>query len=181
MAKAQEIAHKIGATKEQYEGYMQQEFESAAEILGGQTDTAQAQWDADEKEIRARLGAAREERVHIANRLIAEICKGDEGKERQLSLLKKFQHDPDFIEFASDCGAKLISHKALIAELTVNTPGENEKRIAEINATPGFIIKDAEGKFLADTNPTQKKALLEERQRLTEETYPEARPARPGY
>lgn len=181
MAKAQEIAHKLGATKEQFEAYMNHEIETATQMLSGQQDAQQAQWDADEKEIRERLGAAREERVHVANRLIAEICKGDEGKERQLALLKKFSHDPDFIEFASDCGAKLVAHKALVAELKQDTPAEGKKKMDELRATPGYITADPEtGRLLKDTDPARHKRITEEITTLVQETYADARPERTG-
>ena len=178
LTKIKDRAYKLGASQEQLAGYLAGEFESMPELMQSQEEAAQKKWDEDETDIRTRLGAAREERIHIANRLIAEVCGGDAGKERQVALLEKYGHDPDFIEFASDCGAKLVSHKALIGELTLDTPKEAIAKIAELRATPGFVTADkATGKYLQETDPAKKQAILADIDRLTKEAYPDARPA----
>jgi len=178
LEKARAIAHKLGVTQAQFEGYMKAEGEAAMELLAGQdTVDETAKLNADQ-ELRKRFGGAYDERMHIANRLVSEICP---EPSKQFNLLQKFGNDPDFIEFVSDAGAKLVEHKGLIAELTMLTPRENEKKMDALRATPGFLMVDpATGKFLHDTDPARHKGIIAEIDRLVKETYPETRPARRG-
>jgi hypothetical protein len=180
LEKARQVAHKLGITQAQFEGYMAAEIEAAKEMLGGQDEADQLARQTADKDLRTRFGGAYDERMHVANRLVEEICRGDADESRKIALLQKFGNDPDFIEFTSDCGAKLVEHKGLIADLTQQTPKEKESRMAELRATPGFIIPDKDGKYLNDTDPQKKKAIMAEINRLTVEAYPDARPARLG-
>jgi hypothetical protein len=180
MQKGQDYAHKLGITQDQFEGWMQFEINNAKDLLAGEDQNEDLARQEADKELRTRFGGAYDERMHVANRLVADICKGDADESRKISLLQKFGNDPDFIEFVSDCGAKLVEHKALIADLTQQTPKEKEARLAELRATPGFVLPDKDGKYLADTDPQKKKAIMAEIDKLTLEAYPDARPARLG-
>jgi len=180
IAKIQQKAHALHATQGQLDAYLKDEF---ADILQANVD-AKEQQAVDKQnaidEMRKRFAGAFDERMHIANRLIAEICKGDANESRKIALLEAFGNNPDFIEFASDCGAKLVEHKALIAEMTHDTPKEALAKLAELRATPGFTIPDEKGELLQNTNPAKKKAIMAEIEKLTYEAYPETRPKRPG-
>jgi len=178
---AKEIAHKLGITQAQFEGYMKAELEAAGLAVQGAEEQQALDMQNGIDEMRKRFGGAYDERMHIANRLVHEICKGDADESRKIALLEAFGNNPDFIEFVSDCGAKLVEHKALIAEMTQDTPKEAVAKLDELRATPGFITADpATGKLLAETDPAKKKAILAEIDKLTLQAYPETRPPRPG-
>lgn len=171
--RAKGIAHKLGITQAQFEGYMQAELEAAGLAMQGAAEQAALDKQNSLDEVRERFGAAYDERMHIANRAISELCKDEE---KQMMLLEKFGNDPDFIEFASTCGSKLVEHKALIAEMTVSTPTEALAKLAELRATPGFLGPDSNGDLLRDTDPAKKEFIMSEIERLTLEAHPEARP-----
>jgi len=176
--KARAIAHKLGVTQAQFEGYMKAEAEAATELLAGEDKATEAAKQSANDELRRRFGGAYDERMHVANRLVSEICP---EPSKQFNMLQKFGNDPDFIEFVSDCGAKLVEHKALIAEITRATPKEAESKMAELRATPGYLMVDkTTGKLLKDTDPAKHKAITDEITKLVKETYPAARPARTG-
>ena len=178
MTKARQLADALNATQEQFETYMKLDADAERQAILG----AGEQHDLDVKnaddELRKRFGNAYDERMHVANRLIEEVCQSDE--ERKFRLLKALDN-ADVAEFVSDCGAKLVSHKALIADITRATPKEAEVKMAELRATPGYVLPDAEGKLLSNTDPTKYKAITEEIATLVKDTYPDARPARPAY
>jgi len=167
MDKAKALAHKLGATQEQFAGYMQDEIQNTIELLKGDDEALAKEREDAIKDLHKRFGGAYDERMHLSNRMVSEMCKDDPSK--QMRILGKFGNDPDFIEFCSDAGAKLVEHKVLIGQLTGSTPKENEKRLAELRMTPGFMIPDAEGKLLSDTNPFKHKQILEEIDRITNE------------
>jgi len=132
-------AFELGATQKQFDAYLKNEIEQVKTLLAEEDKRdLQAKQDA-EKALRTEFGGAYEERIHVANRLIAEAFSKEEDK---MNFLEKFGSDPDFIRFASRVGAKMGEHSALIAQLTQKTTGEVQKRIAELNATPGYMSLD---------------------------------------
>jgi hypothetical protein len=129
MADARKIAHELGVSQKQFEAYMKHEMESATRLLAEQEQLDEQQKLNAKEELKKRFGGAYDERMHVANRLVSEIMP--EG-EKRMAFLEKFGNDPDFIEFVSNAGARLVEHKALVAELTQDTPGDAQAKIKEL-------------------------------------------------
>lgn len=165
MANIRKLAHAEGFSQKQFAAYLKNEVESSLKILEGQDQERQRQRDEDELALKKEWGAAYDERLHVGKRLVAEMFGNDETG--RLAFLEKFGNDPDFIRFAATAGAKLVEHKALIATYEgVNSPKEALAKIAQLQATPGYMAYD--GSF---TTADGKRGALsaEERQRITDQ------------
>ena len=163
------LAHEIGATNEQFAAYMQKSMERDAQLLQQQADAQRQAVQSAEDSLRKEFGAAYDQRIHVANRLVSEALPNEES---QMAFIEKFGADPDFIRFASVVGSRLVESKALVAELSTDTPGEAQKKIDQLMASPGYMdvndkVMDAnqrqaltdqilELKRMATTNPTRR-------------------------
>lgn len=166
---AKAIAHKIGASQKQFAAFMEYDQEQAAKIRKEQGEAkAKEKRDAEGK-LRQEFGGAYDERMHVANRIVAEALTDEEEK---MAFLEKYGNEPDFIRFASIVGSRMTEHKALIATLTTNTPGEAETKIKELRARPGYLSMNS-------AMPTEERESITAQIRvLTKQAYPE--PAKAG-
>ena len=169
VAEQAKLAHEIGATNEQFAAYMQKSMEHDAQLIQQQDEAQRQATQAAEDVLRKEFGAAYDQRIHVANRLVSEALPNEEA---QMAFIEKFGADPDFIRFASVVGSRLVESKALVAELSTDTPGEAQKKIDSLMAAPGYMdINDKvmsaserqsitdqilELKRMATTNPTRR-------------------------
>ena len=137
---SQEIAHKIHATKAQYEIFMQADAEQTAQAIAEQKQEIERKHDENILALKKEWGEAYPERQHVVKRLIAEAFGNNEtGK---MDFLQKFAGDPDFVRFAAVIGSRMVESKALVAELTNQTPNEAAAKIKQLRATPGYLSLD---------------------------------------
>lgn len=178
-----EMAHAEGFTQKQAEAMLKHDMGTTLKLLedqekAEQTETAEAKRKTEEV-LDKEFGAAKAERIHVANRLVSEIFGND--KDGELAFLEKFGNDVDFIRFASKAGAKLIEHKALVAEYQgKNTPAEAQVKIRQLQNTPGYLSYD--GSF-SRQDGTRGQLSAEERNAITEqirEQYKLAYPEKSG-
>ena len=148
------LAHEIGATNEQFAAYMQKSMERDAQLLQQQVDAQKQAVQSAEDSLRKEFGAAYDQRIHVANRLVSEALPNEES---QMAFIEKFGSDPDFIRFASVVGSRLVESKALVAELSTDTPGEAQKKIDSLMATPGYM--DVNDKIMS---ASQRQALTDQ-------------------
>lgn len=163
MKRAMEVAHKIGVSQKQFDAYMQDQFAQAADFIKEQDAADEEAKTHAEENLRKQLGGAYDERMHISNRVVEEAFAGKD--EAKLAFLEKFGNDPDFILFASVVGAKLVESKALVAQLTTNTPGEAKDQ-----------IKVIEGKLYdrGDMPDSERESLQAELRKLYKVAYPDS-------
>lgn len=165
MATARKLAHAEGFSQKQFAAYLKNEVDSSLKILQGQDQEEARQRDEGELALKKEWGAAYDERLHVAKRLVAEAFGNNEGG--RLAFLEEFGNHPAFIRFAATMGAKLVEHKALIATYEgVSSPAEAQAKISQLRGTPGYIAYD--GSY---TTADGKRAVLnaEERQRITDQ------------
>ena len=169
VAEQAKLAHEIGATNEQFAAYMQKSMERDAQLIQQQAEARTQAVRSAEDTLRKEFGAAYDQRIHVANRLVSEALPNEEA---QMDFIEKFGSDPDFIRFASVVGGRLVESKALVAELSTDTPGEAQKKINQLMATPGYMdvndkVMSADQrqaltdqildlKHMATTNPTRR-------------------------
>jgi len=154
VAEQAKLAHEIGATNEQFAAYMQKSMERDAQLLQQQVDAQKQAVQSAEDSLRKEFGAAYDQRIHVANRLVSEALPNEES---QMAFIEKFGSDPDFIRFASVVGSRLVESKALVAELSTDTPGEAQKKIDSLMATPGYM--DVNDKIMS---ASQRQALTDQ-------------------
>jgi len=140
VGKARELAHKLGISNAQFTAYMQHEMQEAAVLLETKATEEGRVKQAAEQALRTEYGAAFDERMHVAKRLVAEAIPNEEGR---MAFLEKFGNDTDFIRFASVVGARLVEHKALVANLTEDAPGDALHQIKELQRKPGYMSADS--------------------------------------
>jgi len=134
---AKEFAHKIGISKTQFNAYMQNEFEVARQVIAESNAEQQRVYDENVLALKQEWGEAYLERQHVVKRVIAEAFGAKEAEKN--AFLQKFSGDPDFVRFAANIGERLVESKALVAELTQDTPGQANTKIAELRKTPGYL------------------------------------------
>lgn len=147
LARARERAHNLGVSQKQFADYIQGEVDEAMQLLREQEEAEQKARDGAEATLRKAFGAAYDERMHVAKRVVAEVFPNEETR---MEFLAEFGNNPAFIQFASTLGARLVEHKALVAELTKDTPGDTQRKIDELRKTPGYLApyRDANGKLI---------------------------------
>jgi hypothetical protein len=150
---AKKFAYSIHATQQQFQEYLKFDMQKVKGLMA-EDDQALVQERQDaQKNLRTEFGAAYDERIHVANRLIQEAFPKEEDR---MGFLEKFGNDVDFIRFASRVGARMSEHTALIGELTQKTPNEIQGQIAKLRATPGYMQISSD-------------MTKEDRQRITDE------------
>lgn len=163
---ARQAAHEAGLTPKQFAAIMdfdRKRYESAAQQHVA--DAASAV-EAAEKALRARWGAAYDERLHIANRIVAEnVPEADKA-----AVLAAIGNNPVVADFLATVGKKFMEDGTVRPGAAVTgalTPAEIRGKITELEATPGFIITNAvTGTSLRQTNPAQYQRLIRDRDAL---------------
>jgi len=130
--------HKAGLTQEQVDIVMavdQKRLVKGLEQLKAQEEAASKE---AETALRTRWGPAYDERLHIANRMIAENVANEEEKAELLSLIGNKVRIADFL---ATIGKKFMEGKLITGgvQSTQMTPQEHETRGRELMETPGFI------------------------------------------
>lgn len=133
---AKQRAHQLGITDKQFAEYMQGEITEAARQVEQQAQQRQQERQNAEQALRQEFGGAYEQRMHVANRLITEAMPNEEER---MAFLERYGNDPTIIRLASTVGSRLTESKAMVAELTQKTPQEAQKRIRELQNTPGYL------------------------------------------
>jgi hypothetical protein len=165
---SRERAFKLGITEKQYNQYMQDEIADTLKLLSDQDEvdlkaSREAKLNA-EKELRGELGAAYDERMHIANRIITEAIpkEGD-----RVAFIEQYGNEVPIIRLLSNIGSRMSEHTAMIDELTQKTPNQLDTRIKELRATPGYM------QIGSDMPADERQRITDEIQSLTKKLYPE--------
>jgi hypothetical protein len=148
---------------------MSNEVKEVGELIEAEEQaTIQARNDA-ENALKKEFGGAYDERMHVANRLVAEAFPKEEER---MNFLEEFGNNSNFIRFASKVGARMAESSALVADLTQKTPSEAQARIKELKATPGYMALDG-----TMTQPERDKITAEIRELYKEISEAAARTA----
>jgi len=155
------LAHKIGLTQGQVEQLSN--FQNVRTIAGiaNADQQATADHEAAEERLRAEFGAAYDERIHLANRLIKDTVEVGEEREELLSIIG---NNPVVIKWIAEMGGKLVESRSVDTRINQQTPGEMQTEIAELTATPGYM-----NGVMKRTNLMGFKALHDKITRLYEE------------
>jgi hypothetical protein len=138
-----------------------------ARMLGMQQamEDAQVQAKADTEEaLKKQWGAAYDERMHLANRMISENAT-DNNKEAVLDVIG---NNPIVADFLANMAKKFVEHKIISADINTPTPLDAKAQADTLRNTPGYINGE-----LAQTSPSRYKQITNEITALMEQAYPE--------
>ena len=136
-------------------------------IMAGMDAIAKAQQAEKEATILAlkeKWGAAYDERLHLANRMIEENT--DEAS--KAAVLESIGNSPVVADFLANIAKKFVEHKIINASITQSTPVEALARAEELRRTPGYISGE-----LYKTSPASHASITAEIAKIMEKAYPE--------
>lgn len=155
---AKELFHKIGLTPKQAAALS--DFNNSRLVEGTKFLAAEEARAVEEATIalKAEWGEAYDERLHVANKLIADNVPDGPKKD---AILKRIGNDPHVAEFLANVGMKFEEHRLIAGgddgRSGAMTPAQAQLRIEELAATPDF----ATGKLM-QVNPAAAKRIQSE-------------------
>jgi hypothetical protein len=158
------LAHSHGLRPETVQALMELDD---ARMLGMRQamENAAIQKTADcEEALKKQWGGAFEERMHLANRMIAENAT-DENKEEVLNAIGS---NPIAADFLANMAKKFVEHKVISADINTPTPLDAKAQADDLRNTPGYISGE-----LANTSPAKYKQITQQITALMEQAYPE--------
>lgn len=159
------VARKLGLSKKQWQGLVGWDNSELKLSIADSDKLDESELKTAEDTLKEKLGMSYEESLHNVNVLINTTT--EEGENRA-EFIKEFGRNPKFVLWANEVAKKMISHEALIAEVTQKTPKEALVKIDELNATPGYI----DGTLQRD-NPLAATQITKEIEELYKQAYPE--------
>ena len=123
----------------------------------------QAKSDAEET-LKKQWGAAYDERIHLANRMVSENAS-DTNKE---AILNSIGNDPVVADFLANMAKKFVEHKIISADVSTPTPLDALAKADELRSTPGYVTGE-----LANTSPAKYKQITQQISGLMQQAYPE--------
>lgn len=115
--------------------------------------------------LKKQWGGAYEERLHLANRMIAENASEDNKAE----VLNAIGANPIVADFLANMAKKFVEHKIINADINTPTPLDAKAQADTLRQTPGYISGE-----LANTSPSRYKQITQEITALMEQAYPES-------
>ena len=162
---AKELFHKIGLTQAQADAlfaFDQKRYSDA--MQGNEASSEQATKDA-EAALRSKWGAAYDERLHIANKMIADNT--DDSNREQ--VLASIGNNPMVADFLANIGKKFMEGGLVDGVSTsINTPLEAKAKADELRSTPGYLNGQ-----LAKANPSMHARITEQITEQMKLAYPE--------
>ena len=141
VTEAIEALHKAGATQQVFETVMALDAKRINEALAATDKEKEQELASAKAALEQKWGAAYDDRMHLANRMIAENVASEESKSR---LLEKIGNDPEVADFLATIGSKFVEHRIIpnpSATITL-TPAEANAKMKELMATPGYLTGD---------------------------------------
>lgn len=158
------LAHSLGLNSDAVQKLMELDD---TRIMGMRQAMQESEMQAVEQcqaDLKEQWGAAYDERMHLANRMIEENTT-DETKD---ALLGKIGNDPLVADFLANMAAKFVEHKVISADVTKHTPSDAMAEAEVLRNTPGY----ANGE-LKKTSPSRYKQITQQITSLYNEAYKE--------
>ncbi len=158
------LAHSHGLRPETVQALAELDDARMLAMRQGMED-AKMQAKADTIEaLKKQWGAAYDERLHLANRMVAENAS-DENKE---AILAEIGNKPIVADFLANMAKKFVEHKIISADVNTPTPLDAKAQADDLRQTPGYITGE-----LANTSPARYKQITQQITTLMEQAYPE--------
>ena len=158
------LAHSLGLTPGAVQKLIELDDNRTLAMRQAVEEAQIQQKNESEEALKKQWGGAYEERLHLANRMIAENV----SEENKPALLDAIGNNPQVADFLANIAKKFVEHKIISAEVDAKTPVEALAEIETLRNTPGYITGE-----LAKTSPARYKQITQEMTKLYEQTYPE--------
>ena len=138
MKSSKELAHKIGATQNQFEQFMQADGEAAVAAKDAANLEAGRIHDEKDLALKKEWGPdAYPERIHLVKRVVAEHFGSDEAG--RLDFMQNWTGEPVILKILAGLGARIVESKGMIAELTQATSSEAAQKSKALMNTSGYM------------------------------------------
>jgi hypothetical protein len=158
------LAHSHGLRPETVQALTELDDARMLAMRQGMAD-AKIQAKADcEEALKKQWGGAFEERMHLANRMVAENAT----EENKQAILDVIGNNPIAADFLANMAKKFVEHKVISADINTPTPLDAKAQADDLRNTPGYISGE-----LANTSPARYKQITKDIASLMEQAYPE--------
>lgn len=164
-----ELAHAEGLRPSTVQKLIDLDDKRILAIREAQRATELKEKEDTEAALKAKWGAAYDERLHLANRMVNDNTEEGEPREK---ILDKIGNDPIIADFLANIAKKFVEHKVIEADVTQPTNAEALAKIEELRATPGYITGE-----LSNTSPARYRQITEEIAALYRKIYPAGKSA----
>ena len=153
-------AHENGVSDKLFQKFYARQIEQMNAMITADEEAERQAIVQARDALRQEFGAAYDQRMTQANRLIAEAIP---DREKQLTFLEEFGNNPRFVRFACTIASRLGESEGLVSELTARTPGEAQTKIQELMDTPGYMD------YGSDMSPQRRQAITDQIMELRRE------------
>lgn len=157
------LAHSEGLRSSTVQKLIELDDQRILGMRNAMVKAQEAELTACEEKLKEQWGAAYDERMHLANRMIAENTTEDTKD----SVLNAIGNSPVVADFLANIAKKFVEHKVITADLDMPTPVEALAEAEKLRATPGYLSGE-----LAKTSPARVKQITAEIATLTQKAYP---------
>ncbi len=166
MAEARAMMHIIGLSRKQADALWVYEQKRVADGLAENDAAMVANRKAAEDTLRTRWGLSYDERLRLANRMIAENTPDEEAQQKLLALVG---NNPEVADFLATLGRKFTEAKVIPGDGPVTpTPKEAKAKADELMMTEGYL-----GGQLKKTDPAKHNRITREISELHEQAHPD--------
>lgn len=159
---------KAGATQKIVDTVMALDAKRMKSAIEEETARKQREFSEAQAALDKEWGQAKEQNLHLANRVISDNVENNEEKQKLLDIIG---NNPMVAKFLAKVGAKVAEGKGFTdveSQIGVLTPAQAEAKMKELMATPGYLDGS-----MKTSNPAGY-------ERLTREMYELAKMATPG-
>lgn len=157
------LAHSLGLNQTQVQKLIELDDSRMVGMQQAMEEAKVQQMQEAEDALKKQWGAAYDERLHLANRMIEENVS-DQNKD---AVLDAIGNNPHVADFLANIAKKFVEHKVISAEVDQPTPVEALAAIEELRGTPGYITGE-----LSNTSPARYKQITQDIAKLYEKAYP---------
>ena len=164
-AEARTLFHELGFSSKQAEALFAFEEKRITGALEQQEVVAAQAMKESEEALRAKWGGAYDQRLHLANKMVAE----NTTEETKQPILDTIGNNPVVADFLATIAKKFVEGGIITGtEADMPTPVEATAKADELRATPGYL----DGQ-LKKTNPAKHRQITQDISALYEQAHPE--------
>ncbi len=166
MAEARAIMHTIGLSRKQADALWAYEQKRVSDGLAENEAAKIEAKKAAEDTLRTRWGLSYDERLRLANRMIADNTADEEAQQKLLALVGNY---PEVADLLATLGRKFTEAKVIPGDGPVTpTPTEAKAKAQELTMTEGYL-----GGQLKKTDPAKHNRITREISELHEQAHPD--------
>jgi hypothetical protein len=159
-----DLAHQLGLNQKQVDGIASFNNALTTQGLQHQQDKQDKEVSDAEQAMRSKYGDAYEERMGLADRIVADTTEPGDNRDALLAIIG---NSPVAIEWVANMGARLMESGSVDTKLHKSTPIEMEVEISDLRSTPGYMTGE-----LKKSDPARYRQVHDKITRLYLESTP---------